>query len=93
MPQPRPSNAGSRGPVARHPSLAPTGFRVADRTRFELQAAGLFTGRATLQAVLDLAVAEFLERLRGVEGFVEALEQAEREQRRRAGTPTLHRPH
>jgi hypothetical protein len=65
MPTPRPASAGRRGPIARRPAKAPTGYRIDERTKFELQAAALYTGcDPTLQSVLDLAVAEFLERLR-----------------------------
>jgi hypothetical protein len=44
-----------------------------------------YTGRTTLQSVLDLAVQEFLDRMRSVDGFAATLESAEREQQRRAG--------
>lgn len=89
MPIPRPASAGRRGPVARNPSKAPTGFRIDDRTRFELQAAALYTGHANLQAVLDLAVEQFLDGMKRVEGFRETLRNAEREQQRRAGVRTV----
>jgi hypothetical protein len=59
MPTSRPASAGRRGPIARQPARTPTGFRVDDRTRFELQAAALYTGCDNLQSVLDLAVTEF----------------------------------
>lgn len=86
MPMSRPVSAGRRGPLARQPSRMPTGFRIDDRTRFELQAAALYTGcNSNLQSVLDLAVAEFLERLKQVEGFQDTLRNAERERQRRAG--------
>jgi hypothetical protein len=69
MPTPRPASAGRRGPIARQPAKAPSGYRIDDRTKFELQAAAFFTGcELTLQSVLDLAVAEFLDRLRQVKG-------------------------
>ena len=52
--------------------------------------AALFTGcDAKLQSMLDLAVTEFLDRLKQVEGFPEALWNAEREQQRRAGLRRL----
>jgi hypothetical protein len=89
MPTSRPATAGRRGPVARQPTRTPTGFRVDDRTRFELQAAALYTGCDNIQAVLDLAVAEFLERMRREEGFRETLVSAERAQQRRAGVRRL----
>jgi hypothetical protein len=46
--------------------------------------AGMFTGRESLQDVIDLAVTEFLEQLRTRPGFVESLSAAERERQRRA---------
>lgn len=70
MAQLRPVSAGSRGPVRKQPPSAPTGYRVDDRRRFELQMAGSFTGRETLQGVIDLAVDEFLARLRTTPGFL-----------------------
>jgi hypothetical protein len=81
----RPVSAGARGPVRKVPPSAPTGYRVDDRRRFELHMAGAFTGRETLQGVIDLAVDEFLARLRKAPGFAAALHAAEAEQRRRAG--------
>jgi hypothetical protein len=84
MPRSRPESAGRRGPIARQPQRRPTGFRIDDRTRFELQAAALYVGCDNLQAVLDLAVGEFLDRLRQVEGFEETLRSAELQQQRRA---------
>lgn len=47
--------------------------------------ATLFTGQESLQDVINLAVTEFLDRLRGVPGFLESVAAAEREQQRRAG--------
>jgi len=47
--------------------------------------AALFTGQESLQDVINLAVTEFLDRLRGVDGFPESLAAAERELQRRAG--------
>lgn len=81
----RPVSAGARGPLRTKPPSAPTGYRVDDRRRFELHMAGTFTGRETLQGVIDLAVDEFLERLRRAPGFEAALSAAEAEQQRRAG--------
>jgi hypothetical protein len=92
MPVDRPSNAGSRGPVRREPASSPSGYRISDRRRFELQAAALFTGATGLQGVIDLAVTEFLDRQRKVPGFIDALTNAENNQRRRAGVPQLPRP-
>jgi hypothetical protein len=45
----------------------------------------LFTGQESLQDIVDLAVAEFLDRLRQQAGFQAALTAAEQEQQRRAG--------
>jgi hypothetical protein len=45
----------------------------------------LFTGQESLQDVVDLAVTEFLDRLRQQAGFQAALTAAEHEQQRRAG--------
>lgn len=81
----RPVSAGARGPVRKKPPTAPTGYRVDHRRRFALQMAGAFTGRETLQGVIDLAVDEFLARLRKAPGFEAALAAAEAEQQRRAG--------
>jgi hypothetical protein len=78
VPDARPRDAGRRGPVARQPELKPTGFRIDERTRFELKAAELFTNSPTLQAVIDLAVRRFLAELRDTPGFVDALHNAER---------------
>jgi hypothetical protein len=89
MPMSRPARAGRRGPIARQPPKTPSGFRVDDRTRFELQAAALYTGCDNLQCVLDRAVTEFLERLRAEEGFLDTLRTAERAQQRRAGVRGL----
>lgn len=84
----RPETAGARGPVGRQPALSPTGYRVSDRRRFELRMAGLFTGHESLQDIIDLAVTEFLDRLREQPGFQTALTAAEHEQQRRAGIRT-----
>jgi hypothetical protein len=88
MPTARPESAGRRGPIARHPVRTPTGYRIDDRTRFELQVAAPFAGcDSKLQSILDLAIAEFLDRIRGEKGFEDALRNAEEAQRRREGTP------
>ena len=47
--------------------------------------ASLFTGHESLQDIIDLAVTEFLDRLRDQPGFSDALMAAEQEQQRRAG--------
>lgn len=92
MPTDRPATAGSRGPVRREPSLHPSGYRVSERRRFELQAAALFTGTTGLQGVIDLAVTEFLDRMRDVPGFTDTLSKAETSQQRRAGVRQLPKP-
>ncbi len=84
-PAARPVTAGSRGPIGRQPTLSPSGYRVSDRRRFELRMAGMFTGHESLQDIIDLAVTEFLDRLRTRPGFLDAVAAAEREQQRRAG--------
>jgi hypothetical protein len=89
MPGERPETAGSRGPVRREPALSPSGYRISERRRFELQAAILYTGVAGLQGIIDLAVTEFLDRMRIEPGFNETLDHAERSQRRRAGVRQL----
>lgn len=81
----RPTTAGSRGPVGRQPILSPTGYRISARRRFELRMSCLFTGQESLQDVIDLAVSEFLDRMRERPGYQEALTAAELEQQRRAG--------
>jgi hypothetical protein len=48
-----------------------------------------FTGCESLQDVIDLAVTEFLDRLRTTPGFLQALSAAERERQRRAGVQTV----
>jgi hypothetical protein len=60
---------GLRGPVARDPVERPSGYRVTDQVRAELQMAASSADRSSLQAVIDLAVAEFLMRMRRRNGF------------------------
>jgi hypothetical protein len=78
-----------RGPMPNPNRGAPSGYRVTDRKRFELQIAAAFVGTRGLQDTIDLAVDEFLKGLRGVDGFVEAVAAAEASQRARADVPTL----
>lgn len=92
MPMPRPATAGARGPLRKEPAASPSGYRVTARQRFELGMAQAFTGTTTIQAVIDVAVGEFLERLWKAPGFSEALVHAEAEQQRRAGVTTLNDP-
>lgn len=80
-----------RGPLPNPDRGRACGFRISDRTRFELQAAGLFRGTSTLQDTIALAVEEFLERTREVEGFTDALRAAEDNIRRQAGVPRVDR--
>jgi hypothetical protein len=88
MPQ-RPRTAGARGPVAANPRPVPTGYRVTPRRKFELLGALNFVGATTLQGVIDVAVDEFLNRMRGTSGYTDALAAAEAEQQRRAGVRTV----
>ena len=74
-----------RGPKPNPDRGTPSGHRITDRTRFELQAAALFVGTNSLQDTIALAVEEFLTRLRAVDGFREALHAAQLSQQRRAG--------
>ena len=82
MPSQRPPSAGSRGPVRRAPVARPSGYRVTDQVRSELQMAASFKGCSSLQAVIDLAVAEFLVRLHKRDGFRDAVAKAERSRKR-----------
>lgn len=88
MPE-RPSTAGGRGPVAGTPRPVPTGYRVTSRRKFELVGAMNFVGATTLQGVIDVAVDEFLDRMRDTPGYARTLKDAEREQQRRAGVRPL----
>ncbi|MDQ2708779.1 MAG: hypothetical protein M3Z25_14575 [Actinomycetota bacterium] len=72
--------------------MAPTGYRVSARRRFELVMAQGFTGTESLQAVIDLAVTEFLDRCRAEPGFLDALTSAERAQQRRTHVRPLAGP-
>lgn len=78
-----------RGPKPNPNRGTPSGYRLTDRTRFELQIAALFVGTDSLQDTIALAVDEFLFRMREVEGFTEAMRSAERHQQARAGVPTM----
>jgi hypothetical protein len=53
-----------RGPVPNPDRGSPCGYRINDRTQYELQAAALFVGTEGLQDTIDLAVREFLDRQR-----------------------------
>jgi len=78
-----------RGPTPNPDRGTPSGYRVSARTRFELGMAQSFLGTRTLQETIDVAVHEFLERLRTEEGFESALSAAEASQQRRAGVAGL----
>lgn len=79
------AEARRRGPKPNPDRGTPSGYRLTDRTRFELQTAALFVGTNSLQDTISLAVEEFLDRLRAVDGFGEALRAAQVSQQRRAG--------
>lgn len=85
----RPRTAGARGPVAASPHPVPTGYRVTPRRKFELLGAMNFVGATALQGVIDIAVDEFLNRMRGTPGYSDALTASEAEQRRLAGVRTV----
>lgn len=86
--------AESQPRVRRGPKPSPdpgtnTGFRITDRERFELQLAQSFVGARNLQAVISIAVSEFLMRMRDVPGYSDATKAAEASQRARAGVRSL----
>lgn len=78
-----PAPARKRGPKPNPERGTPSGFRINARTRFELEMASLFVGTRSLQETIDLAVGEWLQELRKVPGFEEALAAAESHQRTR----------
>jgi len=78
-----------RGPKPRPDPGTNTGFRVTDRERFELQLAQSFVGAKNLQAVISIAVSEFLARMREVPGYSQAVSAAEANQRARAGVQSI----
>jgi hypothetical protein len=80
-----PPQAHRRGPKPNPDRGKTTGYRATARTRFELQVAGPFVDGANLQETVDIAVSEFLERMRAVAGYTSALLAAEASQRARAG--------
>jgi hypothetical protein len=84
-----PTRQGRRGPKPDTTQRSPSGYRISDRRRFELAMAQPFVGKFTLQEVIDLAVTEFLDRQRAVEGFRAALLSAENSQRSRGGVPSI----
>lgn len=78
----RPEGSGRRGPLPRQPKRRPTGFRIDDQTRLELEVAIALFGTGSLQRVLEIAVAEYLERKRHDTAFTRAVADA-REHRSR----------
>jgi hypothetical protein len=74
-----------RGPKPNPDRGQPSGYRITERTRFELQMAAAFVGTDSLQGTIATAVEEFLTRVRGTEGFMEAVRAAEQSQQDRAG--------
>ena len=59
---------------------------MSERRRWELKAAALYTEGESLQDIIDLAVTEFLDRLReSTPGFAETLRTAELSRQDRAG--------
>lgn len=80
---------GRRGPKPNPNRGTPSGYRLPDRTRFELQMAATFIGTSSLQDTIAVAVEEFLEKMRQVEGFQAALRAAETSQQKRAGVRTV----
>ena len=81
-----------RGPKPRPDPGTNTGFRVTDRERFELQLAQSFVGARNLQAVISIAVSEFLARMHDVPGYSQAIDAAETNQRARSGVRSIE-PH
>lgn len=78
-----------RGPKPNPNRGTNSGYRVADRDRFELQIAAPFLGARNLQETLDLAVSEFLAKMHKVPGFADAIAAAEASQRARGGVPSI----
>jgi hypothetical protein len=76
---------GKRGPKPNPNRGRTCGYRITDRTRFEMQVAAPFVGAVSLQDTIALAVSEFLERTQQVDGYPEALQAAEKNQQRRTG--------
>lgn len=67
-----------RGRPSRPEPAEPTGYRCTSSIRQQLQLAIAFTGESNLQAVIDRAVRDYLQRLRAeVPGFAAAAEAAE----------------
>lgn len=77
----RPEGSGRRGPLPRHPKRRPTGFRIDDQTRLQLEVAMALFGARSLQGILDIAVTEYLERKRSDTAFARAVADANRRRR------------
>lgn len=86
---PEEARRARRGPKPNPNRGTATGYRITDRTRFELQIAAAFVGTRSLQETIDIAVAEFLGRQQEVAGFKDAVTAAESSQRGRGGIPTI----
>ncbi|MEU0511249.1 hypothetical protein ACWEKJ_30415 [Amycolatopsis thermoflava] len=80
---------GRRGPKPNPDRGTPTGYRVPERIRFELQMAATFIGTTSLQETIAVAVEEFLQRMHRIDGFRQALEAAERSQQHRRGVTRI----
>jgi hypothetical protein len=78
-----------RGPKPNPNRGTPSGYRIDARARFEMQMAASFVGTQTLQDTIAVAVQEFLARMHAVPGFSEALRNAEENQQRRGGIPSI----
>lgn len=85
-----PQTRARRGPKPNPDRGDPIGYRITARTRFELQVAAAFVGTTSHQDTIDVAVQEFLNRLREeVDGFATAVAKAEASQRTRAGVTPI----
>lgn len=78
------------GPKPTGPPKEPSGYRITELRRRELRMAGLFTGKDSLQEVIDAAVDEFLDRVKARRGFNEALASAEASLHIESGVTQLH---
>lgn len=74
-----------RGRPSRPEPAEPTGYRCTEGVRRQLQLAIAFTRERNLQAVIDRAVRDYLQKLRSeVDGFADAVDAVEAHV---AGTP------
>lgn len=78
----RPADAGRRGPVRRLPVRKPTGFRIDDASRLELEVAAAIYVDGSLQGVIQVAVEEYLQKRRLDPAFLAAAEVARRRRAR-----------